>query len=237
LEALGLLGRAVALDPNFGPALGLAALCHGQLAGFGWSANPEQNRLDGIELAHRALKAAADDAYVLSLSSQVVGSLEGDVDTAITLADRAIAFNPGSALARLGGAMARLRIGQLDLAADHLDAAIRLDPLGPDRPAYTVFMGQVRFYQRRFTEAVALGREAAQQNEFPLIRAFLAVSYGHLGRSAEALEALADFRSRVQTPIEDVARRISHDPDHIRLFLDGIALAEGKSASAPEDGG
>jgi adenylate cyclase len=232
LEAFGLLERAVALDPNNAPALSLAALCHTQFVGFGWTPDPEPNRREGIELAHRALKTAPDDAYVLSNCSSVAGALEGDFDTAITLADRAIALNPGSALARLAGGMARMRIGQVDLAAAHLEAAIRLDPLGPDRPAYTAILAQVRFYQRRFAEAVVLEREAAQQNEYPLIRAFLAASYGHLGRKADALEALAEYRSRTQRPIEDVAHRISRDPDHIKLFLDGIALAEGQPPSS-----
>jgi tetratricopeptide (TPR) repeat protein len=205
---------------------------------YGWSSDPEHHRREGIELAHRALKAAPDDAYVLSLSSGMAGALDRDFDTAITLSDRAIGLNPGSALARLSGGVARVRIGQIDLAAEHLEAAIRLDPLGPDRPMYTAILGLARFYQRRFAEAVALEREVAQQSEIPIARAFLAVSYGHLGRSAEALDALADFRNRVQAPIEDFARFYSSDPDHIKLFLDGIALAEGSSAaSTPADAG
>jgi len=36
--ALGLLERAVARDPHYGPALGLAALCHQLLAASDWKA-------------------------------------------------------------------------------------------------------------------------------------------------------------------------------------------------------
>ena len=66
LEALDLASRAITLDPDFGPALALAAICHRLIVLNGWSDDLEGHRRLGLELAHRALKAAGDDAEVLA---------------------------------------------------------------------------------------------------------------------------------------------------------------------------
>jgi hypothetical protein len=52
-----------------------------------------------------------------------------------------------------------------------------------------------------------------------------------------ARAALADYQRLAGEPIETYARSVWPLPGHLALFLDGIALAEGKSqAEAPADG-
>jgi len=72
-----------------------------------------------------------------------------------------------------------------------------------------------------------------QRIDNPGAHAYLAASYGHLGQSREALEALANYRSLSPQPVTDLARSLNFDASQLKLFLDGIALAEGKS---PADG-
>src|SRR5207247_4131282 len=43
-EALGLIEQAIAVDRHYGPALALAAICHGTLVRDGWSEAPEASR-------------------------------------------------------------------------------------------------------------------------------------------------------------------------------------------------
>ena len=74
LQALDLLNRAIALDPDYGSALQLAASCHYLIVNYGWSADPESNRRQGIELAHRAIKASRDDAVVGAASAAWLSS-------------------------------------------------------------------------------------------------------------------------------------------------------------------
>ena len=64
-EALELLGRAIERDPDYGPALALAAHCHQVLDIIGWSNDPATNRNEGIDLA-RVL--ASREAVILDLS-------------------------------------------------------------------------------------------------------------------------------------------------------------------------
>jgi TolB-like protein len=51
VEALDLLGRALERDPDYGPALALAAYCHAQLDLNGWTDDRDANRLMGLDLA------------------------------------------------------------------------------------------------------------------------------------------------------------------------------------------
>jgi len=237
LQALDLLNRAIALDPHYGSALQLAASCHYLIVNYGWSAEPESNRRQGIEMAHRAIKASRDDAVVLGAAASALAFLERDMDAALVLVERAIALNPGSAIARLSSGLVRLRSGDPDLAVEHLEAAARLDPIGPDHPAYLAIMGMARLYQGRFAEAIALEREVIQQNDAPLCYAVLVASEGHLGNLAAALAALTRYRSLTQVPIEDFARGYSRDPAQLKLFLDGIALVEGERAPETDSAG
>jgi adenylate cyclase len=225
LEALDLLNRALALDPDFAAALALAAICHRAIVNFRWSDDPENNRRQGVALAHRALKTVGDDATVLANVASALAFLERNQD-AITLLDRAIALNPGSSSVWFYSGVSRLKGGQTNLGIDHLETAMRLNPMGPNRPNLVGFMGQGRFQQGRFSEAVPLLREQVQQTDSPRGYAFLAASFGHLGQTGAAAEALAHYRALSPQPVEVFARVFMDDPLHVALFLEGMAHAE-----------
>ena len=230
-EALELLDRAIALDPDFAAALALAAICHRAIVNFRWSDDTESHRRQGVELAYRALKTVGDDATVLANVASVLAYLERNQEATVALFDRAIALNPGSSSAWFYSGVARLQSGQTDLGIEHLETAMRLNPIGPNRPNLMGFMGQGRFQQARFDEAVPLLREQVQQTDSPRGYAFLAASLGHLGRTGEAKDALARFRALSPQPIEVFAHTFMDDPIHVGLFMDGIALAEATGAS------
>jgi adenylate cyclase len=229
LEALDLLNRAIALDPDYAPALALAARCLGNIVSYRWSEDLETCRRQGIELAHRALKVGGDDATVVAWAAFGAEYLERDRDAALALIERAIALNPGSSFA--WGISAVLRISTPDVAIEHVETAMRLDPMGPRRAVQMAVMGWARFCQGRFSETVALVKEQAQLSPSPNSAAFLAASYGHLGQPSTACEALARYRALSAQPIDEYGRTMLHDPAHLKLFLDGIAMAEGKSPS------
>jgi TolB-like protein len=233
LKALEFVDRAIALDPGYGSALALAAVCHNLVDLYGWSDEPEINRERGIEMAHQALAAAPDDASVLAYAAFAVAHLEHDNDAAVALLDRAIALNPGCSSAWFMSGLVRVRIGETDLAVAHLETAMRLDPIGPDLPNQMGFMAWARFQQGRFAEAVALAKGFVRQKAHPRGYAFLAASYGHLGQSEAATDALEHYRTLAQQPVEAFARSFILDPDNLRLFLDGIALARGEGGAQP----
>jgi TolB-like protein len=227
LHALDLLKRAISLDPGFGLALSAAASCCYFIDIFGWSDRREQNRREAIDMAHRALKAAGDDADVLATAARGAIHFERDLTGAVALVEKAITLNPGCARAWQTSGLVRTRAGDTDLAVEHFETAMRLDPMGPSRPRQLLLMGVARFQQGRFSEVVALMKEATQQTDSPTAYAFLAASYGHLGETRAALESIARYRTFSPLPIDDFGLSLlSNKPDHISQFLDGIELAE-----------
>ena len=156
LQSLDLLDRAITLDPTFGPALALAAHCHRMTFIFGWTADPEEHRRQGLALADRALKAAADDPEVLATVANVLAFLGHEPEVAVALSDRAIELNPGSSRVWFMSGPLRLRFGDPERAVAHLETALRLDPIGPFRRVQIGFLGQARLQQGRFSEAVTL---------------------------------------------------------------------------------
>jgi adenylate cyclase len=119
IQALGLLGRAIERDLHYGPALGLAALCHQLLATSDWTNDTETHRREGIDLARQALRCAPDDPDVLANAAVVLGSLGGDIDVAIGSIDRSLALNPSFARGWVWSARLRNFAGQPDLAIEH----------------------------------------------------------------------------------------------------------------------
>ncbi len=127
----------------------------------------------------------------------------------------------------ISGAL-RVRAGDADLASEHLECSIRLDPIGATRPTRMGLLAQARYFQGRYAEAVALSKEFVQQTDSAAGYAFLAAGQGRLGQRDAAQTALERYRALSPVPIDVLARAVLRDPTYVGLFLEGIGLAEGK---------
>ena len=227
-EALALLNRAIALDPRFALALSTAAWCHSFILINSWSDDSKVHRREGVALAHRSLRVGGDDPDVLTNTAVALWQLGEGVQPWLALIDRAIDLNPGSASTWYLSGVLRLAAGEPEIVIEHIQLSVRLDPWSPNNSGRSFPLGAARFLQSRFVEAVVHLTEAAQSFELPFVFVFLAASFGHLGRASEARDALARYRTLSRTPISAVAAMFPK-PEHRKLFLDGIALAEGRS--------
>jgi len=226
-QALDLLGRAIERDPGYGPALAAAAWCHAQLDVNGWADDREANRLKGIDLARRALQVAPDDPEVVGPAAFVLGWYGQDIDAAVGLIDRCLDLNPSSARSWYWSAVLRLFVGTPDLAIEHFETSMRLNPR--DRfGAPLSGIGGALLFSRRFEEAAAKLRASLEQHPtFALTYRFLAACYAHMGRLQEAREVVDRLRtiSRVVVPSVTPFR----NPEHSELLLSGLRLAAGET--------
>lgn len=222
LRSLELATQAVALDPDYASALALAAVGHTLVDLYGWTDDLQSNLAQGVRMARRAAIASYDDAQALALAAFAVAQLERDEEAARALLDRAVALNPGCASVWYMNGLVRVRIGENELAIEHLQTAMRLDPIGPDRSNQIGFMSWARFQQRRFAEAIALGKEFVRLKDHPRGYAFLAASYGHTGDKAAKRAALERYNELADRSIESFAETFILDPDNRALFLEGV---------------
>lgn len=234
-QVLELTERAIALDPNHAAALALGVRCHYLASLYGWSGDAEVSRRRALELADRALRIGADDANTLAAVAPLLVYMGRDFNGSIKLVERALELNPGSAVVWFNSGVVRVAAGDVALAIEHLETASRLDPIGPDRPGRMLFVAMARFQQRRYAEAAAIATELFQHFNNPTGCVILAASYGFLGRLDEARTAMARFESLSPLTIAAIAPAIWRTDAHLKLFLEGIALARatGPQASAP----
>jgi predicted Zn-dependent protease len=158
--------------------------------------------------------------------------LERGVDVALPLAKRAVAMNPGSASVWFNSGYVQLMAAETEIAIEHFETAMRLDPAGANRPVHLTFLALANFFEERYGEAIALMKDRNQYSESPGPYAVLAASHGHLGQIGPALEALARYRALSPLPMETWVQ-LFIDPAQRNLILDGIALAENKIPRDP----
>jgi len=199
-EALTLLERAIARDPQYGPALASAAHCYSRRCNDGRSADPALDRVKAIDLARRALQVAGDDTGTVANAVGALSSFGEDIGAMMALIDRALALNPSSARGWHISASVRLRAGQLDLAIEHVERSLRLSPRARVGSAYSL-MGGAHFLSGRFDEAIPKLLLAIQDDpSYPQPYRWLAACYAHMGRMDEAREIVVRLRRLPAAP-------------------------------------
>jgi len=227
IEALELLGRAIGRDPRYSLALALAAQCHAHLHVSGWTDDPELHRRRAVDLAQRALRGAGDDPNTLGRAAHALGYSGGDLGAATALVDRCLELNTSYASGWINSGWLRLWAGQPDLAIEHLETGLRLNPR--DRLHGAVMgIGVGHFFARRLENAAAMLLRSLQErpNWVPTYR-FLASCYAHMGRLDEAREMIERVRQITLVVVPSAAHW--RDPEQRAFYLEGLRLAAGEA--------
>jgi adenylate cyclase len=180
------------LDPRSISAALVAANGHFSNAVLGFSTDPQFDRSEAIRLSRLAISLDENDERALSIAGLVTTVFIADHETAIDFVDRAVATNPNSPVAWNSRAWVYQFAGRYEEAILSFETAIRVSPLDPWHNNNLAGIGNALIELRRFDEAVAFFKRALRQNSSDG-QAFrgLASALAHLGRDAEAREALA----------------------------------------------
>jgi tetratricopeptide (TPR) repeat protein len=142
------------------------------------------------------------------------------------LLDRSLKLNPNAALGWQRSAWLRLWGGQPDLAIEHFEISLRLNPL-EQRANPFMGIGVAHFFARRLEEAKAILLQSLQEkpNWAPTYR-FLASCYVHMGRLDQAREAVGRLRALTNELVPSAMNW--RNPEHREFYLSGLRLAIGE---------
>jgi TolB-like protein len=213
-KALAPLGEALALDPDYAAAHGLAAWCYRQRLR---RTRDPSDREAALRHARAALAAGADEPMALTLGALVVALLDHDYTTALGAVERAVAINPSSATGWGVAALVNAFSGNYAATLDQAARSARLSPLDPLRYHAEIAVSFAEFFGGRFEQAAqAAARTVQVAPRFPFGHAMLAVSLLRAGRAEEAREAARRLLATEPAFRSDEMRVIGHpDPAEV----------------------
>jgi len=191
-EAIRLAHRALELHPRFGGAATLAGLCHMRNVNIGYADDPQFDRREAVRLSRLALSLDDSDPDTLAAVAVISAFMVGDIESALEMADRAVALNPNSFGAWSARGWVCRAAGLPQEAVQSFERAIRMNPIDPLLHPSFVGMGIALIELRRFDEAIVAGKNAQRQkSSYGPVYGCLASAFAHLGRETEAREAVA----------------------------------------------
>src|SRR6266576_2328754 len=191
--AQALLEKAIAIDPNYGQALGLLAASYTFSAHMGWSDMATAIPI-GERAALAAIRADSEDPWAhYALAS--VYLFTRCFDDSLAEFELAIRLNPSFSPARGYYGVALIYCGRWeegDLAARQ---ALRLSPRDPFAAVYCGVAAYSQFVGGNYEEAIRLCREALRQrHDFVGAHRVLAAAAGMAGKKQLAEAAMLELR-------------------------------------------
>jgi adenylate cyclase len=189
-EAIGLLRKAIEIDPRYAVAYANLAWCHWLFVAQGWMdrSNPALADLD--QLVQTGLMLGRDDSEVLVAVAPLVALPGGDFSRGMALMEKAIRLNPNSAMAFRMAGMLYAFAGDTKSALNSLARADRLNPLegGVSTNLGYTLAHFVAGNDESVIESTRLTLRD-QPNQVPSLR-YRAASLGLLGRAEEGRQVV-----------------------------------------------
>jgi TolB-like protein/cytochrome c-type biogenesis protein CcmH/NrfG len=197
--AQALLEKAIAIDPDYGQALGLLATSYMFTAHMGW-----MDMTAAMPLAERAalaaLRADSEDPWAHNGLGHV-HLFARRFEDSLAEFETALRLNPNFALAQGYYGLSLSYSGRWQDADGAARRALRLSPRDPYSPVYMGIAAYARFLGGDYEEAMRLAREALRvRSDFVGAHRVLTAAAGMAGEPEVARAALGELR-RAQSNI------------------------------------
>jgi TolB-like protein/Tfp pilus assembly protein PilF len=197
--AQALLEKAVAIDPNYGRALGMLATSHYFCTHMGW-----EDAATAMPVAERAALAAiavdSEDPWA-HLALGCVHLYVRRFDDSLAAFETALRLNPSFSLAQGYYGLTLSYCGRWEDSALAAERALRLSPRDPFSAAYYGIAGYAQFVGRNYDEAMRLARQGIRERaDFVGAHRVLTAAAAMAGQADTAEAALHELR-RVQPNI------------------------------------
>ena len=226
--AQALLEKAIAIDPDYGQALGLLATSHSFCAHMGWS-----DAATAVAIAERAAQAAVRADSEDSWAHHALASVHlarRRFEDSLSGFELALRLNPNFSLAQGYYGLALSYCGRWEEGDAAARRALRLSPRDPVSALYYGIAAYAQFVGRNYEEAMRLSRESLRQrSDFVGAHRVLTAAAGMAGQAEVARLALQDLR-RAQPNISlawiasEMPWRYHADSEHYLQGLRGAGL-------------
>src|SRR5215813_8087581 len=224
--AQALLEKAIAIDPNYGQALGVLAASYTFSFHMGWT-----DRATALPAAERAALAAIRADSEDPWAHHALGCVylfTRRFDDSLAEFEVALRLNPNFSLAQGFYGLGLAYCGRWQEADRAARRALRLSPRDPFSALFTGIAAYAQFVGRNYDEAMRLARDAIRQrSDFVGAHRVLTAAAGMAGEDGVAAAALAELR-RVQPNVSlawlatNMAIRHPVDLEH---YLEGFRRA------------
>ncbi len=182
---LALLDGAIALNPGYAEAHGIAA--HLLQQRFLWGGHSPADREASLRHAEAVAAARSEDATSLAFAALAMSALGGRHDAARVMVDRALSRNPSSAIAHSVSGLLHMIGGRADEAEIHAVRSLELSPFDPLRHMAELSLAVANLVAGRNEAALACIRRSLEANPaFAPALTTLALCLVRLGRIDEA---------------------------------------------------
>jgi TolB-like protein len=224
--AQAFLEKAIAIDPNYGKALGVLATSHSFGAHMGW-----EDMATAVPLAERAALAAiqidSEDPWAHSALGGAYLAMRR-IEDSLTEFEVALQLNPNFSLAQGFYGLALSYTGRWQEADAAARRALRLSPRDPFSAIYYGVAAYAQFTGRNYDEAIACSREAIRERgDFVGALRVLTAAAGMAGYADIGASSLQELR-RVQPNVSlawiagQIPWNLEADRDH---YLEGLRRA------------
>jgi TolB-like protein len=193
--AQALLEKAIAIDPNYGQALGMLATSYTFGAHMGW-----EDAASSVQLAENAalaaIRADSEDPWARHALAYVY-LFNRRFDDSLAEFELALRLNPNFSLAQAFYGLALAYSGRWEEANSAANRALRLSPRDPYWAVYTGVAAYAQFVGRNYDEAIRLSREGIRQRgDFVGAYRVLTAAAGVAGQTEIARAALQELRRK-----------------------------------------
>jgi len=186
--------NAIALDPTFPTAYGVAAVCLTWRRANRWPADFASDDAELLRLADRVKELGTDDAPTLTGIGFALFQNRVNCQAGIEMIDRAIRSNPNYAQAYISRGWLRAWDGGSDEAITDFERSMRLSPRDPLSFSLTIGIAFGHFNAGRHAEAAIWADRSIRSSPYFIGGLVTAIAcYAEAGRLEDAQKAKADL--------------------------------------------